>query len=287
MKGVAVPILLLVLWGYSCSGDDNDNGVEAGYDSDSGADIGSGGCGGGPECIGLTLKVDGQSRGFRLYLPPDYDPSRAYPLVFVWHGGGGSAAGAQSYLGIQEQTGSDAAVVYPDGLVPPGSGTSGWEVDPEGYDFAFFDALLDFLKTNYSIDETRVFSAGFSWGAYMTNSLGCYRGDVLNAIASVAGGTPRPKGEDDPLFYGECNGQAAVWMAHGTVDYVIPLSEAETARDVFLANNGCTQTHSPTGPEPCVEYDGCTAPLNWCQHDGGHDWPEFVPAGIWQFFKNQ
>ena len=274
----------------ACGDDDDDDDDDSTTDDDDTADddddYDSEGCGKDPAGIGLMLDMGDQSRSFELYIPPDYDPSRAYPLVFAWHGGDSTGAWAQSYFGIQEQAGSDAMVVYPDGL-PDEWGSTGWDVDPEGHDFVFFDALLAYLKANLCIDETRLYSAGFSWGAYFSNSLGCYRADVLSAFASVAGGPPRPKDEIDPMYYGDCNGQAAAWIAHGTADKVIPLFEGEDARDVFLENNSCEQTTSPTETDPCVAYDGCTASVHWCPHEGDHNWPDFTPEGIWQFFSNQ
>ena len=280
-------VIPLAMAGCGNDDDDDDSGdddTDADDDTDSGD--GSEGCGEDPAGISHTLDVDGQSRTFELYLPPDYDPSQAYPLVFAWHGGGSTGAWAQSYFGIEEQPGADVVVVYPDGL-EDAYGSTGWEVDPEGHDFVFFDDLSAYLEANLCIDKTRLFSAGFSWGAYFSNSLGCYRADALNAFASVAGGPPRPKDEEDPMYYGDCNGQAAAWVAHGTADNFIPLFEGENARDVFVVNNGCQQTSSPTDPDPCVAYDGCTTPVLWCQHEGGHDWPDFAPAGIWQFFSSQ
>ncbi len=258
----------------TCVGDDADDSS------------GSAGCGQDPAGLALSLDVDGKNRTFELYLPPDYDPSRPYPLVFAWHGGDSEGAWAQGYFGVEEQAGSDAVVVYPDGL-EDAWGSTGWEVDPEGHDFVLFDALRAYLGANLCIDDDRVFSVGFSWGAYFSNSLGCYRGDVLTAFASVAGGPPRPKGEDDPLYYGDCSGQAAAWVAHGKADTVIPLYEGENARDVFVANNDCQQSSSDTDPAPCVTYEGCATPVHWCAHGGGHDWPGFVPAGVWQFFSSQ
>ncbi len=282
-------LFVLTLAWAGCAQDDDDDDTgddDAAGDDDTGSGNGSAGCGEDPAGISQTLDMGGQPRTFELYVPEDYDPSQAYPVVFAWHGGGSMGAWAQSYFGIEEQPGAEVIVVYPDGLEDDW-GSTGWEVDPDGHDFVFFDALLDHLAANLCVDETRLFSAGFSWGAYFSNSLGCYRADVLTAFASVAGGPPRPKDEEDPMYYGECNGQAAAWVAHGTADEVIPLYEGENARDVFVTNNGCEPTTAPTDPDPCVAYDGCTTTVHWCAHAGGHDWPGFAPEGIWQFFSSQ
>jgi hypothetical protein len=76
-------------------------------------------------------------------------------------------------------------------------------------------------------------------------------------------------------------------VIHGTTDSVIPLEEGEGARDVFLQTNECGETTSPTDPDPCIAYDGCAAPVHWCQFSGDHEWPDFAGAGVWQFFSDQ
>ena len=266
------------------SGSDDDD--DAGPDDDDDTGGGSEGCGEDPTGIAQSLEVAGENRTFELYLPADYDPAYAYPLIFAWHGGGGTGTWARSYMGLDGAAGADAVVVYPDGL-DDGWGTTVWDLDPESFDFAFFDEMLAHLKANLCIDDARLFSTGWSLGGYMSNSLGCYRADVLNAFAPCSGGPARPKDEDDPLFWGPCNGQAAAMVIHGTYDDVIPLSEGEMARDIFLANNECDESTSPTDPAPCVAYDGCATPLHWCEFSGGHEWPDFVGDGIWQFFSSQ
>ncbi len=266
---------------------DADGDTDTDTDTDGDADTdgeGSAGCGKDPAGISHTLQINGQSRTFELYIPSDYDPSRTYPLIFGLHGGGGSAAAFRSYCGLEEEVGSDAVLVYPEGLPEEGSDSQVWILNPEGDDFVFFDDMLEHLKTNLCIDETRVFSTGWSMGGYMTNSLGCYRADVLTAIASVSGGTP---GDKPPApAYPDCDGQIPAMIVHGTSDPVIPLSEGEYIRDTFLENNGCEQTNSPTDPSPCVAYDGCDPPMHWCKFAGGHEWPGFAPAGVWQFFSS-
>ncbi len=262
---------------------DTDGDADSDSDSDGDTDNGSEGCGEDPVGIDLTLDVDGQMRSFQLYIPSDYDPSHAYPLIFGLHGGGGTGAGFRSYCGLDEEVGSDAVVVYPDGLPEDGWGDNVWILNPEGDDFVFFDDLLAHLMSNLCIDETRLFSTGWSMGGYMTNSLGCYRADVFKAIASVSGGTP---GDKPPApAYPDCDGEIAAMIVHGTSDSVIPLSEGENIRDIFVENNGCGQTSSPTDPSPCVAYDDCETPVHWCEFAGDHEWPDFVPAGVWEFFS--
>jgi len=226
-----------------------------------------------------SLPIEGKSRSFVLSIPNDYNPNQAYPLVFAWHGRGGSGSIAKSYFGLTGPMGDDAIVVYPNG-VPQWSvgGDTGWDLNPNGDDFDFFDAMLEHLADSLCVDTSRVFSTGHSFGGYMSNTLGCFRGDVHNAIAPVAGG---------PYGSIACPDEVGVWLTHGFADSVVWLSEGLSALYIWQQANGCSSTSSDTDPSPCVAFDGCSRDVHWCEHTGGHEWPSFAGAAIWDFFSAQ
>jgi len=277
--GVLLCVLPLVVAGCNATANES-----RGNDDDLGSDaadevIFSDGCGLEPDGIGTTIEVGSRSRTYVLYLPDDYDPDQGHALVFAWHGLGGSGELAQYYFGIEELVDSEAVVVYPDGLVSADWGWStGWDLAPSGYDFDFLDALYEHLGDKLCIDEERVFSTGHSFGGYMSNSVGCYRSGVFDAIAPVAGGPP---------YYGNCDGPIGAWITHGSADEVVLLAEGEETRDEWLSTNECSDTSEAAGLDPCVAYEGCARDVHWCQHTGGHEWPDFAPAAIWDFFAAQ
>ena len=265
--------------------DSGEEGGEEGGDNDSENDPDeatgspSAGCGKPSSAVGSEIEAGGKDRSYQLYLPSGYDSDRAYPLVFAWHGLGGSGWLAQAYFGIEEEVGSDGILVYPDAEPLPSAGwATGWELDPDGYDFEFFDALHEHLTERLCVDLDRVFSTGHSFGAYLSNSLGCYRPEVLRAIAPVAGG---------PMRSGECTGAVAAWIAHGSADTVVLLSEGESTRDKWQVYNDCSDKSATTKPSPCVAYEGCARDLHWCEHSGQHEWPAFAASAIWNFFESQ
>lgn len=245
-----------------------------------GAGGGGGGCGLTPPSAGhKEITVNGATRSYELYLPSGYDKSRAYPVVFAFHGAGGSGKLAQSYFGIQQAAGSNAIVVYPDGLSRNGSTSWGLFGADATTDFAFFDALVSSLKGSLCVDGNRLFAAGHSYGAYFSNTLGCARGNVLRAIAPVAGGGP----------YVTCDGgQVAAWLEASTDDPVVAYSNGTSSRDRWLAANHCGSTTHAVGPSTCVEYDGCDLgyPVRWCSESTlGHNWPSYAGSAIWSFFS--
>jgi poly(3-hydroxybutyrate) depolymerase len=231
--------------------------------------------------VAEPLVVDDQERTFVLHLPNDYDPTRAYALVFAWHARGTTGQIASAYYGVERAAADAAIVVYPDGLRLE-NGDTGWDLTADGYDMRFFDALYTELTNKLCVDTERVFATGHSFGGYMSNAVGCYRGDGLRAIAPVAGGPP---------LTDDCVDSVAAWIAHGTADPTVPIAQGEATRDLWVAHNGCSTRSEPIDPAPCVAYLDCEPeyPVVWCAHDeagllDGHDWPTFAGDAIWSFF---
>jgi poly(3-hydroxybutyrate) depolymerase len=227
-----------------------------------------------------TIEVAGLSRSFVLSVPAGYDPNVPTPLVFGWHGLGGSGSLLRAYTGVESEAAGRAIFVYPDGRVLPSYGATGWELAQESVDLDFFDALWDRLASAYCIDEDRVFSYGHSFGGYMSNTIGCYRSAAMRGIAPVAGGGP----------YGGCGGPVAVWISHAMDDPTVDFAEGVGTRDRWLELNGCSSSTNPVDPSPCVEHADCDAggAVVFCAGPtGGHGWPDYADAGIWHFFAGQ
>jgi polyhydroxybutyrate depolymerase len=132
----------------------------------------------------------GLRRTYVLSAPEASGQGTALPVVFAWHGDGGSGEAIRTRLGLETVANGGAIFVYPDGIE---TDTGWWALDSHAArnkDIALFDAILDRLSTTYCIDKTRVFSTGFSSGAFFTNHLACERGDRLRAIAPQSGGGP-------------------------------------------------------------------------------------------------
>ena len=116
----------------------------------------------------------------------------------------------------------------------------------------------------------------------MSNMLGCFRGDVLRAIAPSSGMTWQQGG---------CKGDVAVIVICGVQDTYNPCDDAkngaasETA--VWVPQNSCTTTTAASPiSDLCVAYQGCKAadPVLLCTQPGGHGWPTSYGDFWWQFF---
>lgn len=244
-----------------------------------GSALRSAGCGQRAPATGSrTLQVGNTERSFLLDLPSGYDSSAAYPLVFGFHGATTSGALFRSafYGNLLAAMGDEAIVVHPNAAGDP----TAWSTQA---DVPFFDAMLAQLAGELCVDQRRVFATGHSSGGFFSNTLGCQRGDVLRAIAPVAGGGPFSFGG------ASCTEQVAVWLAHGVNDMVVPFATGVTSRDGWLGRNRCGEVSMAlTSPAGCIEYTSCNegASVRWCEHQEGHDWPDFAPPAIWAFFRS-
>jgi poly(3-hydroxybutyrate) depolymerase len=212
-----------------------------------------------------TITVGDRARTYVLSVPEGYSPNTPLALVFGWHGRGGTGLQAQQTFAIEPAAAGGAIFVYPDAAY---SGPD-WDYSPTGIDVDLFDALVSYLAGSYCIDRNRIFSTGLSAGAYFTNLLGCSRGDVLRAIAPVAGGLPGALA---------CAGNVGAWIAHASNDDLVDITTVGIPeRDFWVSRNGCSTTLAPVAVDPsdCVEYQGCLPdlPVVWCVHTEGHNWP--------------
>jgi poly(3-hydroxybutyrate) depolymerase len=220
----------------------------------------------------FTIDVAGNPREYILALPQGYDPARPYRLIFTWHPGGGTAQQtANNYYGLRQLAQDSAIFVSPEGI------DNGW-ANTGGRDIAFLDAMLARFQGELCIDQTRIFSTGFSYGGMMSYAIGCGRADVFRAIAPMSGA----------LFSGCDNGDTPIAMFgfHGTTDTVVPIANGVRARDVIAGRNGCQPAAMAVESDGCLSFQGCSEdhPVTWCEFNGGHmPAPQSAPR-IWNFF---
>jgi len=239
---------------------------------------GSPGCGtpSVPGATTRTITVGGVQRTYLLVVPAGLDANTPVPLIMGFHGGNGTSAYARQTYALE---GSEPVIyVYPQAPYWPEAGGVGWNVDPNGVDFPYFDAMLTEIKQRHCIAIARVFAAGKSNGGFFVNALACYRPSAIRGIASVAGGGPSSRCSSAPQ-------PKAAMIVHGTRDATVPIATGAYSRDFWLVVNGYAGAAPvPGDPAPCVAFPGTINPVQWCQHDGGHDWPSWAGPGIRRFF---
>ncbi|MFB9236313.1 alpha/beta hydrolase family esterase [Plantactinospora siamensis] len=138
-----------------------------------------------------------RTRTALVHVPAGYRPGQAYPVLLVYHGHGGSSAGAAAetgFSGLADRSGFLA--VYPQGL-PDSTGSPMWaSAGPVDYGIEELPAtrgLLDTLAADYCVDPSRIYATGTSNGGGMANYLACRLSDRIAAVAPVVGNMYLPK----------------------------------------------------------------------------------------------
>ncbi len=242
-----------------------------------------------PENGRYSMDVDGTTREYVFTAPDGYDGTVPMKLIFVWHGLGGTIDTMDSqfwgYYGMGPVNDGSAILVAGQGLGTADDPTGYAWRNTDGEDIAFTRAMVDWFGSNFCIDADRIFSTGMSYGGVMSNEVGCQMGDVMRAIAPIAGAGP---GFGNWGQEPSCVGPVATLLIHGTADETVTFDMGEASRDYWLGANGCGTTTAPVAPtEYCEAYDGCGAgtPVVFCVHDGGHTIPDFSAQTIWDFFQ--
>ena len=232
----------------------------------------------------LTWMIDGLERQALVYLPKDGSEEPA-PLVFGFHGHGGSMNNADRSFGLQNHW-PEAIVVYMQGVPTPGALTdpegkrNGWQSvvgDQNDRDLKFFDAVLKTLREKYKIDNSRLYSTGHSNGGGFTYLLWIARGDQFAAFAPCAAvnrGFLKQKPEPKPILH-----------IAGTNDALVKYSWQELMMKTVRANNGCTEETREWAPDCTLYPSDKNAPVVTMIHDGTHKYPTEAPAMIVKFFK--
>ncbi len=231
------------------------------------------GCTAPPSATGvLDLAALGWApQGGVLVVPPS-TAGVALPVVFAFHGAGGSGAEARTRFALEGPIDGGAIVVYPNAI----QGT--WDITRVSGDGRRVDRLIGLLSQHYCVDPERIYIAGFSAGAVFTLYLGCNVPGTFRSIAAVAG-------TDSRFDTGCCRAPVSGIFIHGTRDETIPIVEGRSARRDTLARDQCSTRSTPDGPN-CVGY---ACPVPWaveaCEWDGDHDIPDWAGAEISRFFS--
>lgn len=228
--------------------------------------------------------MDGLSREALIHIPAQAT-TKPTPVLFVFHGHGGSAdqiARRNAY----ETLWPEAIVVYPQGLPTPGQLTdpqgerAGWQKtagDQGDRDLKFFDAILASLRQDYRVDDQRIYVTGHSNGGSFTYLLWAERGDIFAAVAPTSAAAMRLAGEFKPkpafLLGGESDPLVRFAWQKATFDRVLAVDQCGPG----VAEGNCLTRYPSKIGAPVVTYI----------HPGGHRFPDEAAPLIVRFFQSQ
>ncbi len=217
-----------------------------------------------------SVVVNGNLRLFQVQLPADRS---RMAMLFEWHGfleipdtfaheivydvpsGQWTAFDPNAFpMPLMIVTPYDAKILPPAGL--------DWDIVQGGVDLQFFDAMMECIHQQFAIDDSRVYSFGFSAGAVFSNLLAAIRPHTFAATISESGTWFNDQAEwADVLIpiiqwqwpaFNVADGGNILLTHGGPNDFatIISLESATQKALPFLYNNGRTVTE--------------------CQHDFGH-----------------
>jgi polyhydroxybutyrate depolymerase len=226
--------------------------------------------------------VDGVKREGLIVVPSTKSPQPA-PVVFAFHGHGGSMKNAARTFRIHEHW-REALVVYLQGLKTPGQITDpegrlpGWQKekgDQQDRDLLFVDEVLRTLKQDFRIDEHRVYATGHSNGGSFTYLLWSQRHDVFAAMAPSGAAALRLRDSLKPK---------PILHVAGTNDPLVKFEWQSLMIDSVRKLNRCGD--GMPWQEKCTLYPSeIGTPVVTLVTSQGHRFPPEAPPLIVQFFK--
>ncbi|HEX4412720.1 MAG TPA: hypothetical protein VH107_03770 [Lacipirellulaceae bacterium] len=232
----------------------------------------------------MTWDVAGTKREALVYPPTSSPTSPKAPLVFIFHGHGGTPRNIARSMHVQEIW-PEAIVVYPAGIptitkIDPKGEKPGWQRAPgdnDNRDLKFFDAMLASLQKKFSVDDQRIYAAGFSNGSLFTFLLMSQRPKEIAAFAACAGppsggatlSTPKP-----------------IFIIAGEKDPIVPIAAQHASIDLVRRLNGAGEA-AKGGVDGLTVYKTSDhgAPVQTLIHPGGHQIPAEAPKLIVKFFR--
>ena len=254
----------------------------------------------GQQQLNRTLFFDGQNRSFIIYVPSTYDGSTQVPVVFNFHGGGGTSS---SFIYTNDMRSiADTAnfiAVYPQAAVDPSDGSNSWlhKAPTTHNDVNFIEAIIDTLSNDYNIDNDRVYACGYSEGGIFSYELGCRLNNRIAAFSSISGSMLVDAFRVSYYNLGNCSPihPTAVLLIPGTSDSN-PHSSYSGFQPYYMSVNEITTywvNHNNTDLNPTITSvpntnssdgstvekriwengDNCVAVKELKVINGGHDWP--------------
>lgn len=211
---------------------------------------------------------EGNMRQWCVNIPDGYDPDRAYDVVIGLHGCGGNNRAVHNHRAPMEEAGADEFL-----FIYPQARGSCWDysADPTaGSDISWIMHMMDETRAMACVNTDRTFVHGMSSGGSMSPYV--IDAGVAIAFASASAG-------------GRARAPTPAWYYAGTTDgYFGQISSSISSQRQL---NGCSDETVAIPDSPCVQYQGCTAPVTYCEDGRGHVWPkeDWAQGGILDFFR--
>jgi polyhydroxybutyrate depolymerase len=232
--------------------------------------------------LSLSFDIKGEKRQALLSVPSPR-AGQPYPLIFAFHGHGGTMQ--NMYRTRQfDKLWPGSISVYPQGLhtagllTDPKGEKTGWNTKDStlnNRDLVFFDSLYQYIHKNYAIDKSRVFATGHSNGGGFVYFLWANRANLFRAFAptATAAGKYIQLSAPKPCFHlmGETDPLVRPFMQLATLNRVKRLNGCKTPPQKLDENR---QLFKGEHGNDLVLYT----------HPGGHTYPSAANQAIIDYF---
>lgn len=204
-----------------------------------------------------TATADGVTTNYALYVPPDYDPAKQWPLILFLHGAGerGDDGLQQTRVGIGPAIRSNperfpCLVLMPQCLpeyfwpaaqsgVPVQDAVSQMGRLPDsGIPAGQIRDALEQVKVNYNVDPDRIALTGLSMGGFGSFKFGADNIDEFSCVMPICGGS-------SPALAPEL-AKRPMRVFHGSADPVVsPKRSIEMVEAIRAAGGNVSYTEYP------------------------------------------
>ena len=178
----------------------------------------------------------GAPGGFSAYVPEDYDPAVAWPLVVALHGGSGNGAGfLWSWLRDARTRGAV--------LVAPTAIGRTWAITGADPDTPNLARIVDEIRARWTIDPARILLTGLSDGGTFTYVSGLEPASPFTHLAPISAAFHPMLAQFADA--GRVQG-LPIHIVHGALDWMFPIDMAREAAEA-LGGAGAAVTYTELG----------------------------------------
>jgi predicted peptidase len=209
-----------------------------------------------------TVTVGNEQRGYRVYIPENFDPKKKYPVVLCLHGSVQWGEDNESQLGftlpaMMRPGGRVETKLEPKvlsafiGVFPQSRTETPWTGEMAEYAVK----ALDQTVAEFKADSRRLYVTGFSLGGYGSWYVAAKYPGKFAAIVPIGGNIkipetfPRPflekfippdmlalyDARDPHAAFVKRVGRIPVWIFHGEADEQVPVSDARSTAEALKA----------------------------------------------------
>lgn len=255
----------------------------------------------------LSLEHDGLTREYQLYVPTSYDGSSQFPLLFNFHGFGGTVTDHLQAADMRSLANSEKfLLVYPQGSSL--GGYSHWNAaipsadnKSSADDIGFVRKMITSISASHQVNSDRIYACGYSNGAFFSYYLACYLSDKIAGVGSVSGTML-----EETYQQGQPTRAVPMINLHGTADSVVPYAGGDGLVSISnLVNFWVGKNAAGTTPATTTLNSGDLSVersvysdsngTSWVEHykvnGGGHVWFDLDLSGsdtnglIWSFLS--